>query len=134
MLDAWLKNFLSEHGGVAGSVHRLEGGVLQLAAAVNIPAPVRAQTQSIPKGKGMAGLAWQRNRSVSTCNLQTDETGDVQPGARAVNAAAAVAIPVHDSAGELRAVVGIAFSGDRDVGEDALRVLEQAAEALPGDP
>jgi hypothetical protein len=134
MLDAWLNKFLSEHGGIAGSVHRLEGGVLQLAASVNLPVSVRAQTQSIPKGKGMAGLAWQRNRSVSTCNLQADSTGDVQPGARAVDAAAAVAIPVHDGAGELRAVVGIAFCGDRDVGEAALRILEQAAEALPGDP
>jgi L-methionine (R)-S-oxide reductase len=132
-LEIWLKSFLSEHGGIAGSVHRLAGGVLELAAAVNLPPPVLLKTQSIPKGKGMAGLAWERNRAVSTCNLQTDNTGDVQPGAKAVNAQAAAALPVHDAAGELRAVVGIAFRGDRELSEQELQALQQAAEALPSE-
>jgi hypothetical protein len=131
-LEVWLQAFLSGQGAVAGTVHLLAGEVLELAAAVNIPPPVLEKTRQIPKGKGMAGLAWERNRAVSTCNLKTDATGDVQPGAKAVNAHAAVAIPVHDVSGVLRAVVGIAFRDDRELSEQDLRGLEQAAKALPG--
>lgn len=131
-LDVWLKNFLSDHGAIAGTVHYLKGDALELAASINIPPPVIQKTQSIPRGKGMAGLAWERDEIVSTCNLKTDNTGDVQPGARAVNAQAAVAIPVHGQSGEVRAVVGIAFMGDRDFESDELERFKRAAEVLPG--
>lgn len=132
-LETWLKNFLSDHGAIAGTVHYLKGDALELAASINIPPPVVEKTRSIPRGKGMAGLAWERDELVSTCNLKTDNTGDVQPGARAVNAQAAVAIPVHGETGEVRAVVGIAFIGDRDFGADELERFKRAAEVLPGD-
>lgn len=117
---------------MAGTVHRLDGDALKLGASINIPPPVIEKTRVIPKGKGMAGLAWERNEVVSTCNLKTDTTGDVQPGARAVSAQAAVAIPVHDAAGALRAVVGIAFADDRQFSEAELSAFARAAEALPG--
>jgi hypothetical protein len=131
--DAWLQQFVSAHGGVAGTVHTRDGDVLTLSAALNIPPPVIQKTQIIPKGKGMAGLAWSRNEAVSTCDLKADQTGDVQPGAKAVNARAAVAIPVHDAGGDLRAVVGIAFMGERDFSEVELATFARAAELLPRD-
>ena len=130
-LEAWLKEFLSAHGAVAGTVHLLEGDVLKMAAAVNIPPPVVRATEVIPRGKGMAGLAWERDQCVATCNLKTDETGDVRPGAKAVDAQAALAIPVRDEQGALRAVVGLAFMGERDFGERDLRDFETAASSLP---
>jgi len=132
-IEVWLQEFLSAHGGVAGTVHLREADVLSLAAAVNIPPPVAQKARLIPKGKGMAGLAWERDDIVSTCNLKTDQTGDVQPGARAVDAQAAIAIPVHDAAGAVRAVVGIAFVGDRSFTADELEAFARAAAALPGD-
>ncbi len=128
--EGWLSKYVGAHGGVAGSVHRLEGGALVLKAAFNLPPPVIAATRTIPKGKGMAGLAWERGRPVTTCNLKTDETGDVRPGAKAVDAAAAVALPVRDPQGEICAVVGIAFSGERDFTEEQLADLASAATAL----
>jgi hypothetical protein len=131
VLDVWLQQFLSAHGGVAGTVHVLDGEALTLAAAVNIPPPVAEKTRTIPKGKGMAGLAWERRLAVSTCNLKTDQTGDVQPGARAVDAQAAVAIPVFDAAGGVRAVVGIAFMGDRTFSAAELEAFSRAAGSLP---
>ena len=131
--QAWLEAFLSQHGGVAGSVHYLRGEVLELAASVRLPPPVLEKTRHIPKGKGMAGLAWERNRVVSTCNLKTDTSGDVRPGAKAVDAGAALAIPVRDAQGELRAVLGIAFAGAREMSEAEQADFERAAQALPGD-
>ena len=87
--------------------------------------------RSIPKGKGMAGLAWERDEPVHTCNLKTDTTGDVRPGAKAVDANAAVAIPIHGSSGEIRGVVGIAYMGERDITEGELQALRDQAEKLP---
>lgn len=131
--DTWLEQFILAHGGAAGTVHRRSGDVLTLAASLNIPPPVIQKTQIIPCGKGMAGLAWERDRIVSTCDLKADQTGDVQPGAKAVNAQAAAAIPVHDAGGAVRAVVGIAFATDRDFTSAELDELARSAEALPRD-
>jgi L-methionine (R)-S-oxide reductase len=130
-LQAWLEAFLAQHGAVAGSVHCLRGDQLELAAHVRLPPPVVEKTRQIPRGKGMAGLAWERDRVVSTCNLKTDTTGDVRPGARAVDAGAALAIPVRDAQGGLRAVVGIAFAGERQMSEAEEADFERAAQALP---
>jgi L-methionine (R)-S-oxide reductase len=132
-LDVWLRRFVSDHGGVAGTVHTRTDDVLTLAASLNIPPPVVQKTRVIPKGKGMAGLAWSRDQIVSTCDLKADQTGDVQPGAKAVDAQAAAAIPVHDDSGGLRAVVGIAFMGERDFTPSELAAFANAAESLPGD-
>ena len=128
--EAWLERFIKDSGGIAGTVHVREGDDLVLRASLNIPPPVVAATRTIPKGKGMAGLAWERNRPVATCNLKTDETGDVRPGAKAVDAQAALAIPVRDDAGRVRAVVGVAFLGERDFSEDDLLAFEGRAAAL----
>ena len=130
-LDLWLGQFIKARGGVAGTVHRRVEEALELASSVNIPDKVIALTRHIPRGKGMAGLAFERDRPVTTCNLQTDKSGDVKPGARAVNAEAAVALPVHDSDGAIRAIVGIAFPDERDFGDDVLASLMQDVESMP---
>ena len=131
VLEAWLRGFIADNGAVAGTVHLRDGDILLLGAAVNIPPKVIEIVQVVPKGKGMAGLALQRDEVVSTCNLKTDETGDVRPGAKAVDANAAVAIPVHDGAGRIRGVVGIAFAGERDIGLEEMAQLKRRAELLP---
>jgi hypothetical protein len=130
-LDTWLQGFLREQGGVAGTVHERHAELLLLRAAVNIPPPVIKATETIPKGKGMAGLAWERNRSVAVCNIQSDQSGDVKPGAKAVGAQAALAIPVRDADGEVRAVVGIAFMGERDFSDADLGRFEALAASVP---
>ncbi|WP_437623182.1 GAF domain-containing protein [Sorangium sp. So ce1151] len=130
-LEPWLQSFIAESGGIAGTVHLIEGDALALAAAVNIPEKVQEVTRVVPRGKGMAGLAWERGQPVQTCNLQTDSSGDVRPGARAVAAQAAVALPVRDASAGVRAVVGIAFAGERDLDQEELARLAERAGALP---
>jgi hypothetical protein len=128
----WLSEFLRAHGGVAGTVHRVVAADrMELDAAVNIPPPVQAATRQIPVGKGMAGIAMAEDRCVSTCNLREDQSGAVKPGAKAVGAGAAVAFPVHDAAGKVRAVVGIAWQQERMLADDELRALQREGEALP---
>lgn len=130
-IEAWLKQWIASNGGVAGTVHLRQGDDLVLNAAVNIPPKVAAIVNLVPKGKGMAGLAFERNAPVSTCNLKTDTTGDVRPGAKAVDANAAVAIPIHDVRGEVCGVVGIAYMGERAMEDAELQRLTREAEALP---
>lgn len=130
--QAWLERFLRDHGGVAGTVHvRPPDGDLSLAAAVNIPPPVQEIVRHIPIGKGMAGLAWERNEPVSTCNIKDDRSGAVRPGAKAVDAGAGVALPVRDAARRVRAVVGIAYREEKTLSADELDALEVAAATLP---
>lgn len=129
--EQWLREYVQRNGGVAGTVHLQGEGALELKAQVNIPPQVVAIVRQIPRGKGMAGLAWERDEPVHTCNLKSDTSGDVRPGAKAVDANAAVAIPIHDDNGEFRGVVGIAYMGERDLKEGELERLTAEAEALP---
>src|SRR5258708_35939626 len=122
MLDGsiteWLRSLLGRHGAVAGPVHVVRGDILAITGAVNIPPKVQEITAKIPLGKGMAGLAWQHDKAISTCNLKEDATGAVKPGAKAVDGKAAVALPVHEASGTVRAVVGLAWADERDLADD----------------
>jgi len=129
-LQSWLTELLQTTGAIAGTVHLHERGGLRLAAAVNIPAPVQEVVAWVPSGKGMAGLALERGEPVQTCNLQEDRSGAVKPGAKAVNAQAAVAFPVRDDAGSIIAVVGVAFLGEREIAGPELDRLQSAAATL----
>lgn len=130
-LTDWLRALLAAHRAVAGSVHLREGDGLALAATVNIPEKVQKVVAWVPNGKGMAGLAMARNAPVQTCNLQSDDSADVKPGAKAVDAQGAVAVPVRDSAGEVRAVVGLAWADSRQFDEADLIGFVRAASNLP---
>jgi hypothetical protein len=110
-------------------LHENDG--LRLAASVNIPPPVQQIVAWVPNGKGMAGLALQRCEPVQTCNLQEDKSGNVKPGAKAVNAQAAVAIPVQNDEGYVRAVVGIAFQDEREFTSADLDELTRTVSTMP---
>jgi len=130
-MQSWLTAFLNEAGAVAGTVHVHENGGLRLAACHNIPDKVQDLVAWVPSGKGMAGLALERGEPVQTCNLQEDRTGAVKPGAKAVDARAAVAFPVHDRKGSIVAVVGAAFMDDREIVGAELERLQRASASLP---
>ena len=129
-LGQWLQTFLARHGAIAGTVHVVKDDLLVIAAAHNIPPKVREVTARIPLGKGMAGLAWEHDKAISTCNLKEDATGAVKPGAKAVDAKAAVALPVHGGDG-VRAVVGLAWADERDLPDPLVDQIAREAESLP---
>lgn len=130
-INRWLRELLGRHGAVAGTVHIVRGDALEIAAAHNIPPKVQEVTARIPLGKGMAGLAWQHDKPISTCNLKEDTTGAVKPGARAVDGKAAVALPVHEPSGVVRAVVGLAWADERDLPDRVLAEIASDAASLP---
>jgi hypothetical protein len=122
---------LRAHGAVAGTVHRPNAeNTLELTAAVNIPPPVVKLVERVPSGKGMAGLALEKNEVISTCNIQTDTTGQVRPGAKMVGAQAGVAFPVRDANNKVRAVVGIAYREEKTILESEVVKMQAEAEQL----
>lgn len=129
--QAWLESFAAEHGAAAGTIHLQRGEDLELVAALNIPPPVLNAVRHVPHGKGMAGLAQTRKAPVQTCNLKEDDSGRIKPGAKAVDARAAVALPVLDVTGQVRAVVGIAFMTEGEIPAEREQSLMSAASRLP---
>jgi hypothetical protein len=130
-LEMWLAKTLGRLKATSGTVHLHENDGLRLAAAVNIPPPVQQIVQWVPNGKGMAGLALQRGEPVQTCNLQEDRSGNIKPGAKAVNAQAAIALPVRNAAGEIRAVIGIAFQDEREFTAADIEELSRTVAFMP---
>lgn len=106
----WLNAAVAGVGGVAGTIHVVRDNDLYLTAALHIPEPVIAIVAHVVHGKGMAGLAQARKVPVQTCDLQTDSSGDIRPGAKAVDAQAAIAVPVLDEEQNVLAVVGFAWN------------------------
>jgi len=95
----------------SGTIHLVGAdGLLHLQAATpGFPEVVLATIQTIPVGKGMAGLAAQRRLPVDACNIQTDTTGDVRPGARATALSGAIVVPIFRG----DAVIGTLGVGNR---------------------
>jgi hypothetical protein len=137
----WLESYLREAGAVAGTLHRAtsadedpgagsgDGPGLRLTAAFRIPPPVQAAVAWVPEGKGMAGEAMRTRQPVATCNLKDDPSATVRPGARAVDAQAAIAIPLAAADGPVRAVVGLAFADGRDLPPETVATLTRLAKA-----
>jgi signal transduction protein with GAF and PtsI domain len=119
-------------GAETGTVHRLGGdGHLHLSATVGqYPPPVMDAIRRIPVGKGLAGLAAQRLEPVTICNIQDDSSGQVRPGARATGMEGAITVPCIDSAGTLRAVLGVASRSARTFTPDEVSGLLERARAI----
>ena len=124
----WLRSLITQLDAFAGTVHVQRGGDLFLTAAHNIPPHVMQIVARVPHGKGMAGAAQVKKAPVQTCNIQTDDSGAIKPGAKAVDAQAAVAVPVFDDDHDVRAVVGVAWQREQVIDEETVLRL---ASALP---
>jgi signal transduction protein with GAF and PtsI domain len=131
--DQLLRDALAAHGCSTGTLHVLDpaDGQLKLAAQVGLPDQVAAIVAVVPVGKGMAGLAAQRREPVQTCNLQTDTTGDIRPGAKAVPVQASIAVPMLVE-GRLCGVLGFAKAEYHEWSDDELAALAATAAATAG--
>jgi hypothetical protein len=63
--------------------------------------------------------------------LKTDESGVVKPGAKAVDAQAASAVPVLDGKGEVRAVVGSEWASEGEIAPEWEQALTLKAAGMP---
>jgi signal transduction protein with GAF and PtsI domain len=115
----------------SGTIHLFgSDGMLHLAAATpGMPEPVLKTIAVIPPGKGMAGLAVERAEPVDACNIQTDTSGDVRPGALATGLAGAIVVPIFRDRTVIGAL-GVANRAERTFTEDEIEALTEAGRAL----
>jgi signal transduction protein with GAF and PtsI domain len=124
---------IAELGAESGSVHLLEAdGVLHLHAASGLPQVVLDIVRLVPVGKGMAGLAVERAQPVTACNIQSDASGDVRPGARATGMEGAIVVPVLDGAGKAVGSLGVANRRERTFTADETALLLEVGRRLAG--
>jgi L-methionine (R)-S-oxide reductase len=130
---------LAHFGCQAGTIHLLHtplaGGEaaqpeLRLEASIGIPPQVVALVQTVPIGKGIAGLAAERREPITICNLQTDDSGQARPAARTTGMEGSLAVPMLDEAGELRGVLGIAKATAYDWPEEEAALVQALGRAL----
>ena len=115
----------------SGTVHLIgDDGMLHLAAAtLGFRDAVLKTIAVIPPGKGMAGLAVTRGEPVDACNIQTDTSGDVRPGALATALAGAIVVPIFRG-GEIVGSLGVANRGERTFTEAEIDTLLAAGRAI----
>lgn len=121
-----LASAITDLGAESGSVHLLmDDGDLHLICAQGIPAPVLSIVRRVPIGKGMAGLAVERRGPVSACNIQTDASGDVRPGAKATGLEGAIVVPIFDDRDGVVGALGVANQAARTfTAQETVRLID----------
>lgn len=125
--SAALARIVDDFAADSGTIHFLGAdGLLHLAAASpGIPDAVLSIIRTIPVGKGMAGLAVERAQPVNACNIQTDASGDVRPGARATGLAGSIVVPIFDG-DKVVGALGVANRSERTFADEEIaRLLEE---------
>ena len=115
----------------SGTIHLLGGdGQLHLEAhGEGMPEHVLQVIATIPVGKGMAGLAVERAEPVTACNLQTDATGDVRPGAKATGLEGAIVVPILRGE-EAVGALGVANRRERTFTDEETALLTRLGRAI----
>jgi putative methionine-R-sulfoxide reductase with GAF domain len=110
-----------------GTIHTLDptSGMLVLDVHRGLPESIMEKVREIPIGKGMAGVAAERKEPVQVCNLQTDTSGVVKPGARSTQMEGSVAVPMLVEETLLRGVLGVAKPVAYDFTKTELDLLLQ---------
>ncbi len=132
-----LQRIITHFSADSGTIHMLESdGLLHLrAASRGIPEVVLNTVRTVPVGKGMAGLAVERKQPVTVCNLQTDVSGDVRPGAKLTGLEGAIVVPIFRGDGdEAVGALGIANRTERSFTEDETALLIECGRALASCP
>lgn len=114
-----------------GTIHILDKGtgLLELKAHEGIPPSLLPKMNSIPIGKGMAGIAAERKEPVEMCNLQTDGSGVARPAARETKVEGSIAVPMLLN-GDLFGTLGIAKPVPYDFTEEETNDLMQIGEEM----
>jgi len=126
-LELTLQRFRAD----TGTLHLLgSDGFLHLKSwAGGIPRELLPHIETIPVGKGIAGLAVERKEPVNLCNLQTDNSGAARPKARETGVKGSICVPLM-AGGEAMGALGVATHEEREFSEAEIALLAEAARLL----
>lgn len=112
-----LRKVMAEFDCTTGTLHREEGGFLELVASVGIPDVLFEKINHIPVGKGIAGMAAKSKGPVELCNLQENLGGVAKEDARKTGVAGSLAIPIIDGA-RVVGTIGIGMPDPHDFSDE----------------
>ncbi|MDT7828769.1 GAF domain-containing protein [Pricia sp. S334] len=126
-----LSECITSFGCSTGTLHFLETDtdILKLQAQIGIPEFLMPKVSKIPIGKGMAGIAAERQEPVELCNLQTDTSGIARPAAKETKVEGSIAVPMMFN-GALYGTLGIAKPVPYDFTEEEKNNLMAIGEAI----
>ena len=129
--DKILKDIISYFDCSTGTLHFLEeeSGLLKLKSQVGIPPFLIPKLETIPIGKGMAGIAAERKQPVEMCNLQTDNSGVARPAAKETKVEGSLASPLLLN-GKLYGTLGVAKPTSYDFTEDEKNAILAIGEVI----
>lgn len=129
--DKILKDIISYFDCSTGTLHFLEeeSGLLKLKSQVGIPPFLIPKLETIPIGKGMAGIAAERKQPVEMCNLQTDNSGVARPAAKETKVEGSLAAPLLLN-GKLYGTLGVAKPTSYDFTEDEKNAILAIGEVI----
>ncbi|MDI1313347.1 GAF domain-containing protein [Prosthecobacter sp.] len=127
----FLTQTISEFGCTTGTLHRHDPADrhLKLVAQKGIPEALMPIIQSIPVGKGIAGVAAERQEPVEMCNLQTDTSNVARTGAKQTQVQGTLAVPVMDGV-RLCGTLGIGKLVPYDFTAEEIERLMHAARSI----
>lgn len=113
------------------TVHTLEAdGMLHLKAYQGfLPGPVLNVIQTIPPGKGMAGLALERLSPVTSCNLPSETSPQIPQGAKSVPVKGSIALPVCFDNTPV-AVLGIGLDREHTFSNQEITLLSEIGKIM----
>lgn len=131
--SSWLQQTLDHFDCTTGTIHVLNEstGILHLKAQVGVPEFLLPKMSAIPIGKGMAGIAAERKEPVQVCNLQTDASGVVRPGAKDTQVEGAITIPLLRDT-KLYGTLGIAKKEPHEFSDLEIAHLVEIGQAITG--
>lgn len=128
LLEAILANF----GCQTGTIHQATDGAktLTLVCQIGVPEFLMDKIASIPFGKGIAGVAAERQEPVELCNLQEDLGGVARVDARQTGVSGSLAVPVFSpTSGAVIGTLGIGkFTPYEFSAAEKHRLMDYAAE------
>ncbi len=129
--QAILEAAIAEFNGSTGTIHRLDKvtGMLSMVAHQGVPPQVLPMVQTIPIGKGIAGVAAERRAPVELCNLQKDLGGVAKESARATNVQGTLAVPCMNG-DQLCGTLGVGLMEPHDFTEEEKERALETGRAL----
>jgi putative methionine-R-sulfoxide reductase with GAF domain len=116
---------------VVGTVHLLDpaNGMLHMKAQRGIPEVILDRIETIPIGRGTAGIAAERREPVQVCDLLTHEFGAAESGAREAKMEGSVSFPLLDG-DTLCGVMGLSKPVYYEFGPDETENLMRVGNAI----
>ena len=130
-LQESLKSIAETFGAATCTFHQTHAQepLLELRGYVGLPEKLAAITQTIPFGKGMAGICAERREPVTTCNLQQDSAGVARPRARETGVGGAIVVPLLRG-DHVAGTLGVGKTTDYDYSPEETQLLEGCGQIL----